>query len=332
MGKNTSNLGNRGQLLFPALVCMASFFLFVILIFEVGRLSRDKIRQQFALDAAASIEMEQYTDLLNRLAYLNGVFPDRVFREVYGGSWAKSYVAGLFPAAPNGVNESESVWPIRFGPGRPEGNSADPPEDFGQLHMNPLGAEGAIPIDDATMEAYSYIKIYQWLGDIATAQKLVFESTVLKRHSLLRKSLWMNLQAEQDGAGSCAGDVSDCGDEPVKAFRKISLRTHFLRDFKYCGLLVPVGSTMYVGVMDGSFSFGINGLWQLTTIPSNQLNMLRKGFVVENHWTPKNNFFAVNFREYLEESDDPVVRVRPITKGGRLWPDSTPKYFTRLQP
>jgi hypothetical protein len=324
----------RGQLLIPSLMCMASFFLFVILIFEVGRLSRDKIRQQFALDAAASIEMEQYTDLLNRLAYLNGVFPDRVFREVYGANWAKSYIAGLFPAAPNGVSPEEPVWPIRFGPGRNkvDGNSADPPLDFGQLHMNPEGAEGAVPIDDATMEAYGYIKIYQWLGDIATAQKLVFESTVLKRHALLRKSLWMNLQAEEADAGSCSGDIQDCGDEAAKAFRNILLRTHFLRDFKYCGLLVPVGSQMYIGVMDGSFSFGINGLWQLTTVPEKDLSMLRRGFVVKNHWSPKKNFFNVDFKEHLPEPEDPFVQVTAITKGGRVWPDSTPKYSSRLLP
>lgn len=323
---------SRGQLLIPSLMCMASFFLFVILIFEVGRLSRDKIRQQFALDAAASIEMEQYTDLLNRLAYLNGVFPDRVFREVYGGSWSGYYGAGLFPAAPGGVIESASTWPIQFGPGRPWANDPDPPPDFGHLHMNPLGAEGAVPLECATIAAYSYIKIYQWLGDIATSQKLVFESAVLRRHLLLRKSLWMNMQSEEDGSGACSGDVFNCGDEAAKGFRNILLRTHVLQDFKYCGLIVPVGSATYVGVMDGAFSFGINGLWQLTTVPEDHLKMLRKGFIVQNHWIPKRNYFNVDFKEYLEDSKDPFVRTRTVTRGGMVWPNSTPKYYTRLQP
>ena len=108
----------RGQILLPSLLVLPVLFLFVILICEVGKLSRDKIRQQFALDTAASLEMEQYTDTLNRLAYINGAFPDRIFREIYGQSWGSYYGAGLFPAAPAGVDESAAVWPIGFGPGR----------------------------------------------------------------------------------------------------------------------------------------------------------------------------------------------------------------------
>ena len=61
--------GREGQLAIPSLFLLPSLFLFVYLIFETAKLSREKIRHQFALDAAAFIEMTNYSDFLNRSAY-----------------------------------------------------------------------------------------------------------------------------------------------------------------------------------------------------------------------------------------------------------------------
>jgi hypothetical protein len=60
--------------------------LFVYLIFETAKLSRDKIRHQFAIDSAAFVEMTNYSDFLNRSAYVNGAFPMRIFREGFHGT------------------------------------------------------------------------------------------------------------------------------------------------------------------------------------------------------------------------------------------------------
>src|SRR3989338_7946391 len=74
----------------------------------------EKIRQQFATDSAAFIQMGDYTNLLNRTAYVNGAFPYRIFKEAYecpspetplqmaSGSgqicpYDMLYAAGLFP-------------------------------------------------------------------------------------------------------------------------------------------------------------------------------------------------------------------------------------------
>lgn len=329
---------NRGQLLIPSLLCMATFFLFVILIFEIGRLSRAKISQQFALDAAASLEMEQYTDLLNRLAYLNGVFPDRVFRELYTDKkmWSEKYFGGLFAADPKGVSPEDPVWRIRFGPHRDELNVADPPPEFPQLHMNPNGQEAALSLEDAQVEQVLYTKVYKYLGDIAGAQKAVFESVVLDRHLLLRKSLWLNLQAEEEGMGACSEDVNSCGNEAATAFRRILIRRHALGitlpPLRHCPVRPPIGvDDGYVGAMEGAFR-GTSDIWQLMTVPTSDLNMLRRGFIVTNHWAPRRNFFNVNLNEYLPGSEDPFVQVTVKTSGGQVWPDSTPKYSTRLSP
>ena len=58
--------------------------MFVYLIYETAKLSREKIRHQFAIDSAAFIEMSNYSDFLNRSAYVNGAFPMRIFKEAFG--------------------------------------------------------------------------------------------------------------------------------------------------------------------------------------------------------------------------------------------------------
>src|SRR3989338_1050305 len=70
-----------GQIVIPAMLLFPTLFLFVYLIYETAKLSREKIRHQFAMDAAAFVEMTNYSDFLNRSAYVNGAFPMRIFRE-----------------------------------------------------------------------------------------------------------------------------------------------------------------------------------------------------------------------------------------------------------
>ena len=73
----------RGQILLPSLFVIPSLLIFVYLLFETTKISREKIRQQFAVDSASFIQMGDYTNLLNRTAYVNGPFPHRIFRERY---------------------------------------------------------------------------------------------------------------------------------------------------------------------------------------------------------------------------------------------------------
>ncbi|MBI5623133.1 MAG: hypothetical protein HY924_05075 [Elusimicrobia bacterium] len=74
----------RGQFILPTIFIFPSFFLFVFLIYDTAKLSREKIRHQFAVDAAAFVEMTNYSDFLNRSAYVNGAFPMRIFSEGFG--------------------------------------------------------------------------------------------------------------------------------------------------------------------------------------------------------------------------------------------------------
>src|SRR5438128_493857 len=76
-------LDQRGQLVIPALFVIPSLVLFIYLIYETAKLSAEKIKHQFALDTAVFVEMANYSDFLNRTAYVNGPFPARVCYEAF---------------------------------------------------------------------------------------------------------------------------------------------------------------------------------------------------------------------------------------------------------
>jgi hypothetical protein len=78
--------GRLGQVIIPALFLFPTLMLFVYLIYETAKLSREKIRHQFAIDAAVFVEMTNYSDFLNRTAYVNGAFPMRIFAEGFMGT------------------------------------------------------------------------------------------------------------------------------------------------------------------------------------------------------------------------------------------------------
>lgn len=321
-------LGERGQLIIPALFVFPIFFLIVMFLVETGNLSRQKIRQQFALDAAATVEMEQYTDLFNRMAYINGVFPHRIFK---GGMHVGGGLSGLYPSSDRAMSWDDEVWPIRFGGSRGFANNPNPPLNFGILHMHPPGM-GAVALEKAEAVAYNYTTVYRWLGDVATAQKLIFNKTVQRDHAMLRKSMFMNLRRAND-LSPCSTAAAECGDEAAKAFKNVSVRMHYLQGWKHCPVIIKVKGQKYVGELTEDFPFEGRGLFQLITVPPAQLKSFEEGFLIKQHWRPQPNFFGVNFHfGGEEETSDPFVRAKVHSMGGHIWPHSTPKYITRLQP
>ena len=142
----------RGQISIPSLFVLPSLFLFVYLIFETAKLSREKIRHQFAVDAAAFIEMTNYSDFLNRSAYVNGAFPQRIFYEGFYNTMIERkdstrpdrlydilWKNGTFPRWDGRPGDqpldNERVWEIKFG-GCGGGKNDNPPD------MSSCGASG----------------------------------------------------------------------------------------------------------------------------------------------------------------------------------------------
>ncbi len=98
-----------GQVIIPALFLFPTLMLFVYLIYETAKLSREKIRHQFAIDAAVFVEMTNYSDFLNRTAYVNGAFPMRIFDEgFYDFVLDCSMKAGCDP----GATDKNRLWTV----------------------------------------------------------------------------------------------------------------------------------------------------------------------------------------------------------------------------
>ncbi len=156
-----------GQIVIPALFMFPTLMLFVFLLFETAKVSRYKIRHQFAVDAAAFVEMTNYSDFLNRSAYVNGAFPMRIFREGFhdtfedtrghdptdppgyytngqGGSYVDDlmYHDGAFPRYdqnPDQVPQGSQSWDISFSGGRSGMNDPDSPD----VSSHDMGYDGS---------------------------------------------------------------------------------------------------------------------------------------------------------------------------------------------
>lgn len=224
------------MLIFPTLM------LFVYLIYETAKLSREKIRHQFALDAAAFVELTNYSDFLNRTAYVNGAFPMRIFDEGFRDTkidcdqkadcngpkslWDILYENGAFPRSASGKRsyDSEDVWDIQYYPANnQEGTNVsaknNAPPDMDQAEQNKNGTGQAFHIitehnanhfwinwDDANQVWKLYVQIYQLLGAVEDAQYSVLKR-LASEHSFLKKSYWLN-----------TGDAVAAGDGAAMAF------------------------------------------------------------------------------------------------------------------
>ena len=331
----------RGQLAIPALLAFPVIFLFVMLIVQVNRLSREKIRQQFSIDIASTIEAEQYADLLNRMAYINGIFPQRLFADAYGGQWGIYYNGGLYPGTHQNVSPDDQNWHIRYGPGRDFANTPNPPERIAYLTVVPPG--NVLPTaDDIAQVSVDYVMIYRWLGRIAVHQKEVFEQMTEESHPLARKAFWVNLsQAEDRG---CAGlNPTGCYGEATQYYPKLNFRFHYIDGYRanchcpgnsVCDI-AHFGPDTVTGSVKTGFNFYMPSLFQLETIPTSNLQKLKEGWQVKLHWLPPTNSYGVDFSHFFLENGDlapPYVRGWVSVAGGAIWPDPMPRFRTRLNP
>ena len=225
-----------GQIVIPAMLIFPTLFLFVYLIYETAKLSREKIRHQFAMDAAAFVEMTNYSDFLNRTAYVNGAFPMRIFEEGYWDFPAdcegkvpncgkKTYASllyenGAFPhvggAYADGHTPESTLpngkWAIEYG-GNGVGRNSNPP-DLTPIPTSNTPQFALFTEDDAVhywhtwelaTDIYKlYVQIYSLLGSVEDAQYQVLTRLTTGGsvpHSFMQKSYWLN-------TGDPVGDAS----------------------------------------------------------------------------------------------------------------------------
>ncbi|MBI5743108.1 MAG: hypothetical protein HY952_01020 [Elusimicrobia bacterium] len=334
-----------GQLLLPSLLVVPSLLLFVYLLFETTKVSREKIRQQFAVDSAAFIQMGDYTNLLNRTAYVNGAFPYRIFKEAYECPPEKPmkktnteveicpydmlYEAGAFPKYKNDVKgaepkmlDPEPKWEIEFGPARPE------------FANNPTSSVSKPVFDLITWDQGNYIyiewgqaigyykfysQVYTLLGSVEESQWTVFER-LTDNFNFFRKSYYLNANTQEcvdnpqtcgnDGLNSSGGFISNKLRKGSNFFMHYVLKLMFYGKV-YTGGMMPY----YLGKPPAPIdmtSMNPNGLFQLASVSDSVLDKLGTGLEVYQGWDAPNNYFNVplNVLGKCKETGRPCVHAR----------------------
>jgi len=261
-----------GQILIPSLLVIPSLLLFVYLLFETTKLSREKIRQQFAVDSAAFIQMGDYTNLLNRTAYVNGAFPYRIFKEAFdcpgadgsnmpfhyakdpGGpqticSYQILFEAGAYPRDKNDVYGTEPVslddskrWEIAFDPtGRPDfvkNPSAQIKQPLLDLVTPAQILKILVPWTSSIGYFNFYYQVYSLLGTVEKSQWTVF-SRLTESFNFFRKSYYLNANTPD-----CVSNPDACGEDGIASSGGFKLNRleenrsffmHYVHDIAYRG-------------------------------------------------------------------------------------------------
>ncbi|MFH2205133.1 MAG: hypothetical protein ABIJ96_18640 [Elusimicrobiota bacterium] len=366
-------------------------FLFVFLIFETAKISREKIRHQFAVDSAAFVEMSIYSDFLNRTAYNNGAFPQRVFDLSFRGicmetktdtaaipspyCGAKSanlydilYKNGAFPSDPGKTKteqyesiDDEGEWNLRFGenPMFPENRNDSSPSLNDKLYL--ITEEDAhnywITWDDAKDIYKLYVQLYQLVGIVEDSQFSVFCrmtgatgcTSSDNRHNYFRKSYWLNTNAGVEDAYDGAQVFNDYSFEPEpNCLKEIMIFGNKATPnaFQPFQVYEPPNAVQMKDTITGC-----SGLFQMETIDEGQLLDLatphgdspHPGIPITQHWdlegTLLKNYFEVDFHQAVrcQDGGGPCVHAtvgisHPAGTGKGVWPNSTPKFQTRLYP
>ena len=365
------NMGHRrGQILIPSLLAIPSLLLFVFLLFETTKLSREKIRQQFAVDSAAFIQMGDYTNLLNRTAYVNGAFPYRIFKEAYecppsdvlemtDGSgticpYDMLYEAGAFPKYRNDSKGQPATpldripkWSIEFDETLRPGMNSNPPSFSSTLTLITAdqGKDIYIFWDPAIGVYKFYAQVYLLLGSVQESQMTVFER-LTENFNFFRKSYYLNANTRE-----CVRNPQACGEDGLsgrnsyksnKIRRPSDMKMHFINEIIFYAKVPQSGLPPYfIGKTNPPIQMPSPGLFQLATVSDSALKSLGNGYDVSQGWIPPSNYFGVDFRRLAScrRMGKPCVHARiatqcPALRSGNncVWPNPTPKYQTRLYP
>lgn len=346
-GPHEGRPGRRpGQILLPALFVIPSLMLFVYLLFETTKLSREKIRQQFAVDSAAFIQMGDYTNLLNRTAYVNGAFPYRIFKEAYecppetpmqmaSGSGDKCpfdmlYEAGAFPKAKDDVKgaqpapmDGKKKWEIEFdNSARPEfaGNpTSQQNKNTFELITQQQGVQIMLEWGSAIGYYKFYSQVYSLLGNVEESQYTVFER-LTDNFNFFRKSYYLNANTQ-----ACVDNPTMCGNDGIFSnggFKSSSATVrkgngfymHYVQKIMFYAKVFTGGSLppYYLGKTNPAMdmtTMSPDGLFQLATVTDDRLQKFRDGIQVYQGWDASANYFNVNINDLAKcrETGRPCV-------------------------
>lgn len=302
-----------GQIVIPAMLLFPTLFLFVYLIYETAKLSREKIKHQFAMDAAAFVEATNYSDFLNRTAYVNGAFPMRIFEQGYkdfpaecegkvehcekmtyaeilfqNGIFPRSVSKGTPDGPPTEFSGSDDKWDIAYGGkgagkncGGGSSNCENPQIDDPVVLFTLDNANKFWHSYDVASEIYKlYVQVFSLLGSVEDAQWQVLKRlAVTSNHSFLQKSYWLN-----------TGDGKSYGEDLAAEWNRAlggefkttphCVRKLVLHGNKHLGgtgiqQYRPYGTDPPLELPE-SAGCGGGGLFQMQTVDTGSLNKLAK--------------------------------------------------------
>ena len=357
-----------GQIVIPAMLLFPTLFLFVYLIYETAKLSREKIKHQFAMDAAAFVEATNYSDFLNRTAYVNGAFPMRIFEQGYDDFPAECegkvehcekityaeilFKNGIFPRSKSGKKEfkNEDSWDIAYGGKGENKNSNNPQIDDPVVLFSLEDANKYWHNWEIASEIYKlYVQVFSLLGSVEDAQWQVLKRlTKDSNHSFLQKSYWLN-----------TGDAANYGTELARSFDvaigDFKTTPHCVHKLIYHGNkhLGGTGIQQYrpyatdppIELSDSPGCSG-GGLFQMQTVDDSAIKALSKpggteypGLSLTLRWQiPGKNYFNVDFGnmpQHFKNSSPELhttVSVGANNPNAKVWPNPTPKFQVRQFP
>ena len=343
----------RGQLVIPALFVIPSLVLFIYLIFETAKLSAEKIKHQFALDTAVFVEMANYSDFLNRTAYVNGPFPARVCYEAFSdpeltlqvdedygsssqpmGLYDYLKLKGLCPystkcADPSSCAElaqqGASDWGFTYNEEKcdgyrncTEGRNSDNPDVTGKrLVLFDRGFVTSHHVYDAMVQflIQNYNIIFSLLGIVETSQIAVFHRlTDQGGHYFFNRAYVMNAPGERATA--------------MSQLPKLDANPMFLGQVTSYVKIVQQGSggndvTKYP-------DFPMAQALVLTTVTGLDGNQNIAPREIKQTWKVDPNYFRVDGNSVL--GAQPFVHATVEVSGGRVWRGATPRYQVRIYP
>ncbi|ACC98745.1 hypothetical protein Emin_1195 [Elusimicrobium minutum Pei191] len=353
----------RAQFVLPAVLLVPIVLLVIYLIFETAKLSREKIRQQFALDSAAFVELQPAVTYLNATSYINAAFPYRIFREnmstpikadIHRGGgedltvYDWFYRAGAFPGAADKNNadayqpkDSDQEWNLRYAEGtRTDWEKEDPvPAGDSEVVLTDpeISDKYFVGMDLLIENLYLYSIVYGILGDTFENQGKIYDK-ISKDGMFFKKSYYLN-------TGTCK--ESECGKEGARAFQDVGVKIlpftiknlklnhaylHIAGQTTYHGGKEPNPVVIKASTIAGE---GRDSLFQFGYLDSSSRRVLRKlrsGIDVEQSFTPPANYFNVDLKRYKPRVHVKVYLQCPAGSNNCVWPRSTPKYQLRMTP
>lgn len=356
---NFNQVRNRkAQIVLPAILLIPTILLVIYLLFETAKLSREKIRHQFALDTAAFTELTSASQYLNATAYVNGAFPYRLFTDTLKpgepafplrGEKEKKltlyelfYRGGGFPALGDDGDwtsepkDSDTEWELKFytegSPERSTWNNPYPARVDQETFYPIMSKEyaNAYEIGWNPEAIKMYVLMYYLLGQIYEGQKTAY-LRLSQEGTFFRKGYYLNAgdcrmsECGREGAGNFKGYIAQTDPVYIKKIKFYFTETENDAPAEPLEILLDLEKE---DMFDGKlFQYAYVGRGY-----ASKLKRLYKGIDITQSFKAPSNYFNVNLEKFRPRNHVRVALQCTKEDNNCVWPNPTPKYQVRIFP